>query len=65
MNDRKPIPRESRAFYERIDNCKDCGLSLKHDFYTKDELVEKGINLGKNQRISFCDKCEILYINSK
>ena len=60
----KPIAKESRSTTLRLDNCQDCKESLTHDFYTPEELLEKNINLGINQRISFCERCKIMYVNS-
>lgn len=61
---KKPVPRETRASLLEINECQDCGNSLVHDVYTGEELEEMEIKLGKNQRMSFCENCEILYVNS-
>lgn len=60
----KPIPKESRSTTLKLDECQVCKKSLTHNFYTPEELLEKNIHLGVNQRISFCTDCEILYVNS-
>lgn len=57
-----------KTFAGKIDKCKDCQSDLNHNHYTEEELKNlksKGMTLGKNQRVSFCEKCETIYINSK
>jgi len=57
-----------KSFNEKVDKCRNCHNDLNHDYFTAEELEHKkskGMNLGKNQRLSFCEKCEIEYINSK
>ena len=55
-----------RSFIEKIDKCRDCKSNLNHNYYTKEELQKtEKMTLKESQRISYCEKCEIIYINSK
>lgn len=62
---RKEIEHELRSFSLVIEKCQKCNGVLIHDYYTDEERKANGMNLGKKQRNSFCQKCKILYINNK
>lgn len=60
--------RETRAFAEKLEKCRECNQDLNHSYFTEEQLEQKkssGMNLGKNQRLSVCEKCDIEYVNSK
>lgn len=60
---KKEIPHGIKSFTEQVEKCRDCKIQLIHDYYDENERKEKGLNLGKNQRSSFCPECKTLYIN--
>lgn len=62
---KKEIPHGTKSFSMSIEKCRDCDVKLVHDYYDEKEREERGLNLRKNQRSSFCPKCKTLYINGK
>ena len=62
------MSKETRSFAGKLENCRECNGTLNHEYFSEEQMKQKkdsGMNLGENQRLSFCEKCEIEYVNSK
>ncbi|MGI0007128.1 MAG: hypothetical protein ACREAR_03935 [Nitrosotalea sp.] len=62
----KEVPRGTNATTLKLEECPDCKTKLIHDYYSRNEATEKGMDLNfDKQRNSYCSKCKTLYVNSK